>query len=84
LGLIGKPARRKTADLLDIAKSTLEALEPGPARIDGECLRQLVVLVGTLSAMRSLRGVSPRHARLAVGAAAAFAAFIAEAYADSR
>jgi hypothetical protein len=84
LGLIGKPAPRKTADLLDIAKSTLEALEPAPARIDGECLRQLVVLVGTLSAMRSLRGVSPRRARLAVGAAAAFAAFIAEAYADSR
>jgi hypothetical protein len=71
LGLIGKSA-------------TLEALEPAPARIDGECLRQLVVLVGSLSAMRSLRGVSPRHARLAAGAAATFAGFVVETYVDSR
>ncbi|MFY9739859.1 MAG: hypothetical protein WAK11_12545 [Candidatus Cybelea sp.] len=84
LSLIGKPAPRKTAGLVDIAKSTLKVLDPAPARIDGECLQQLVVLVGTLSAMRSSRSASPRHARLAVGAAATFAGFVAETYAGSR
>jgi hypothetical protein len=81
LRLIGEPAPRKTADVVDIAKSTLKALELG---IDGKCLGQLVVLVGSLGKMRSVHGVSPRHARLAVGAAATFAGFVAETYVDSR
>jgi hypothetical protein len=82
LRLIGEPAPGKTADLLDIAKSTLKTLELVPAGIDNKCLRQLVVLVATLGEMRSLRGVSARHARLAVGAAATFAGFVAEAYVE--
>ena len=84
LRLIGEPAPRKTADLVDIAKSTLEPLELVPAGVDGKCLEQLVVLVGSLGKMRSAHGVSPRHARLAVGAAATFAGFVAETYLDSR
>jgi hypothetical protein len=80
----GEPAPRKTADLVDIAKSTLEALELVPAGVDGKCLEQLVVLVGSLGKMRSVHGISPRHARLAVGAAATFAGFVAETYLDSR
>ena len=84
LRLIGEPAPRTTADLVDIAKSTLEALELVPAGVDGTCLEQLVVLVGSLGKMRGVHGVSPRHARLAVGAAATFAGFVAETYLDSR
>jgi len=82
LRLIGEPAPGKTADLLDIAKSTLKTLELVPAGIDNKCLRQLVVLVATLGEMRISCGVSARHARLAVGAAATFAGFVAEAYVE--
>jgi hypothetical protein len=84
LRLVGKPAPRKTAGLVDLAKYTLEALELVPASIDGKCLQQLVGLVGSLGEMRSLRRVSSRHARLAVGAAATFAGFVAETYVDSQ
>ncbi|HXB81944.1 MAG TPA: hypothetical protein VNU22_01180 [Candidatus Acidoferrum sp.] len=84
LRLVGKPAPRKTAGLVDLAKYTLEALELVPASIDGKCLQQLVGLVGSLGEMRSLRRVSSRHARLAVGAGATFAGFVAETYVDSR
>jgi hypothetical protein len=78
LRLVGEPAPRKTTALVDIAKSTLKALEP--AGIDRRCLQQLVALVAALGKMRSLSGASPRHARLAVGAAATFARFVAETY----
>jgi hypothetical protein len=84
LGLIGEPAPGKTADLVDIAKSTLKALDLAPAGIEGKCLQQLVVLVGSRGKMRGLHSISPRHARLAVGAAATFAGFVAETYVDSR
>lgn len=82
LALIGEPDPRKTADLVDIAKSTLKALELVPASIDGKCLQQLVVLVGSLGEMRNLHGASRRHARLAAGAATAFAGFVAETYVE--
>lgn len=80
LRLIGQPAPGKTANLVDIAKSTLKALDVVPAGIDGRCLQQLVVLVASLGEMR----LSPRHARLAVGAAATFAGFVAETYVDTQ
>jgi hypothetical protein len=79
LRLIGEPAAGKTANLVDIAKSTLKALELIPADIDGKCLEQLVVLVGSPGKM-----LSARHARLAVGAAATFAGFVAETYVERR
>jgi hypothetical protein len=82
LRLNGEPAPRKTAGLVDIAKSTLKALELVPAGIDGKCLPQLVALVASLAEMRSVRGLSPRHARLAVGAAATLAGFVAETYVE--
>ncbi|MDB5072663.1 MAG: uncharacterized protein JWM87_3774 [Candidatus Eremiobacteraeota bacterium] len=77
LRLVGEPAPGKTADLVDIAKSTLEALELVPAGIGdakkgGELVRRCLQQLGTWN------GVSPRHARLAVGAAVTFAVFVAE------
>jgi len=77
LRLLGEPAPGKTADLVGIAKSTLRALEP--AGIDDKSLQQLVILIATLGEMQR-KGLSPRHARLAAGAAATFAGFIAETY----
>jgi hypothetical protein len=86
LRLIGEPAPGKTADLVDIAKSTLNALELVPAGTDDakkgaalvrRCLQQLSAAVFSLG---ELRGLSPRHARLAVGAAVTFAGFVAETY----
>jgi hypothetical protein len=98
LHLIGERAPRKTADLVDIANSTLDALEriqegsdvaKKGAALVRTCLQQLGVVVARLGELRnadsSLHGVderwngpSPRHARLAVGAAVTFADFIAE------
>lgn len=68
--LIGEPAPGK-ANLLDLATSTLNALEPVPA---------LGAVVASLGQLRKLKGLSPRHARLAVGAAVTFAGFVAETY----
>lgn len=93
LRLIGEPAPRKTAGLVDIAKSTLEALELVPAGIDDakkgaavvrKCLQQLSAVVTSLGELRNIygSGLSPRHARLAVGAAVTFARFVAETYAE--
>jgi hypothetical protein len=84
LRLIGEPPPGKTAGLVDIAKSTLEALELIPAGIDGRSLQQLVVLVAGLGESGKRKGLSPRHARLAVGAAATFAGLVAETYVDTR
>jgi hypothetical protein len=101
LGLIGV-APGKKADLVDIARSTLKALELVPAGIDDakegatlvrRCLQQLGALVASLDELRNLcgsghgrdgkwKGLSPRHARLAVGAAVTFAGFVAETYVE--
>ncbi len=94
LRLIGEPAPGKRADLVDIAKSTLEALELVPAGIDDakkgaalvrKCLQQLSAVVASLGELRNLygSGLSRPHARLAVGAAVTFAGFIAETYVES-
>jgi hypothetical protein len=102
LRLIGEPAPGKRADLVDIAKSTLIALELVPAGIDDakkgadlvrRCLQQLGAVVGSLAELRNVygsghgrdgkwKGLSPRHARLAVGAAVTFAGFVAETYVE--
>jgi hypothetical protein len=77
LRLIGEPAPVKSADLGDIAKATLNVLE-GTVR-SRRCLVQLAVVVASVGEMQSVHG-SPRHARLAVGAAVTFAVFVAEMY----
>jgi hypothetical protein len=78
----GEPAPRKTADLADIAKSTLDALElvPPDAALVRRCVQQFSAVVASLGELRS--GVSRRHARLAVGAAVTFAGFVAETYVE--
>jgi len=86
LHLVGKPAPKKTANLADIAKSTLKVLELVPAGIDdakgaalvSKCLQQLSAVVINLGELR--KGFLPRHARLAVGAAVTFSSFVAETY----
>jgi hypothetical protein len=80
LRLIGESAPGKTAGLVDIAKSTLMALELVPPNIDGKGLEQLVVFVASGGKGKRL---SPRHARLAAGAAATFAGFVAETYVET-
>jgi|SRR5271165_4089482 len=86
LRLAGEPAPEKAADLVDIATSTLKTLALIPAVSDGAkkgadlvrgCVQQLSAVVAGLS---ELREPSPRHARLAVGAAVTFAGFIAETF----
>jgi hypothetical protein len=88
LRLLGEPASGKTADVVDIAKSTLEVLEPVPAGSDDakdgaalvrRCLQQLG---GVVASLGESRGPLPRHARLAVGAAVTFAGFVAETYVE--
>jgi hypothetical protein len=82
LRLMGEPAPGKTADLVDIAKSTLKALEDDTKKsVAGvsTCVEQLGSVVAHLGELRNL---SRRHARLAAGAAITFAGFIAEAYLD--
>ncbi len=103
LRLIGEPAGR-TADLVDLAESTLESIELVPADSDHDkkgaalmrgSLRQLSAVVAGLGKRRDLSasgggydgksdGLSPRHARLAVGAAVAWAGFLAETYVSER
>lgn len=68
-----RPVSKKT-DLAEIAKSALEALKLAPAGIE-----QLGAVVAGLG---KLRKVSPRHARLAIGAGVAFSGFVAETYAE--
>jgi hypothetical protein len=87
LRLVGEPAPAKTADLVAITKSTLEALEPFSARVDdakqaavaSRSLQQLGTVVASLA---QWKGISPRHARLAIRAAVTFAAFVAETYVE--
>jgi hypothetical protein len=88
LRLIGEPAPGKTAALVDIAKSTLKALELVPLGDDAKkgaalvrrCLQRLSAVVASLGELRE--GLSPRDARLAVGAAVTFAAFVTETYVE--
>lgn len=93
LRLIGEPAPGKTVDLVEIAKSTLKALELVPPGIDDarksaavvrRCLQQLGAVVASVDELRSVSGLSLRHARLAVGAAVTFAGFVAETYGEQR
>jgi hypothetical protein len=88
LRLSGEPAPAKTAELLDIAKSTLAVLALVPGRDDDakkgavlvrRCLQQLCTVVASLGDGK-WSGLLPRHARLAVGAAVTFAGFVAETY----
>jgi hypothetical protein len=85
---VGEPAPAKAADVVAIVKATLEAVELGPpggadakrrAALIRNCLRRLAQVVADLG---GVRGPSPRHARLAVGAAVALAGFIAEAHVE--
>lgn len=78
LRLSGKPGPKKSADLVDIAKSTLEALDLVPAGIDGAAKGAELIR----ECLHGKWNLSPRHARLAVGVAVTFAAFIAETYAE--
>ncbi len=88
LPVVGEPAPAKAADLVAIVKSTLKAVELGPpaggdakrdAALVRDCLQRLAAVVADLG---ELRGPSPRHARLAVGAAVALAGFIAETHVE--
>jgi hypothetical protein len=102
LRFLGKPEPGKTADLADIAVSTLGPLEVLPASFDDakegadvvrKCLQQLGAVVAIPGERQNLhgsgdecdgkwKGLSPRHARLAVGAAVTFAGFVAETYVE--
>jgi hypothetical protein len=75
--LLGKPVPGKSADLVDIAKATLKALALIPGGIDDA--ENGAALVRRFLQQKSL---SPRHARLAVGAAVTFAGFVAETYVE--
>ena len=78
LRLMGEPAPAKTADLGDIAKSTLKALEDDTNR--ALMISEYKQLGSVVAHLAELRNLSRRHARLAAGAAGTFAGFIAEAY----
>lgn len=100
LRLSGEAVPGKGADLVEVAKAAMKALELVPAGVDEakkgaeivrKCLQQLGAVVASLGELRNLygsghgrdgkwRGLSPRHARLAVGAAITVAEFIAETY----
>jgi hypothetical protein len=72
LNLIGEPAPGKTAGFAAVAKSTLSALDQ----------QQLGAVVAGLGEPRKWKSLSPRDARLAVGAAVTFVAFIGETYVE--
>lgn len=82
LRLIGEPAPGETAELVDITRSTLKGLERTKegAALVRRCLQQLGAVVASLGELRT--GLSPRHARLAAGAAVTFAGFVAETYVE--
>jgi hypothetical protein len=89
LRIIGEPAPGKKANLVDVAKSTLENLELVPAAVDDakkraalvrRCLEELVAAAADLG---EWKGLPARHARLVVDAAVAFARFVAETYVES-
>jgi hypothetical protein len=87
LRLSGEPSPTKSAGLAGVIKTTLKALELGPAAGDAKkgatlvhrCLPQLGEVVGGVG---ELNAVSPRHARLAAGIAVTLAGFIAETYVE--
>jgi hypothetical protein len=80
LHLAGKAAPAKTANVVAISKSALSALEVRDLLV--RCLQHLADIVVDLGELRSSKNLSPRHARLAVGAAVTFAGFVAETYAE--
>ena len=89
LHLAGKPAPGKTTGLVELATSTLAALALVPAGGDGArkaatavrtSLERLSAVVAGLGELRN--GLSPRDARLAVGAAVTFACFVVETCAE--
>ena len=90
LSLAGKPASAKTGGLIELSASVVKALELVPASksdtkdaaLVRQCLQELTSVVAGLSQLRTPKNLSPRHARLAVGAAVTFAAFLAETYAE--
>ena len=86
LRLVGEPAP-KAAGLAAVVASTVSARafapEEGARAKKGadpvrRCLEQLGAVVVDLTGVR--KGLSPRHARLAVGAAVTLAAFVTETY----
>jgi hypothetical protein len=86
LHLLGEPLPKKTADLADIAKTTLKALEPAgtdDAKKSANHVRKYLLQLGALvTSLDEWKGLSPRHARVGVGAAITFAGFIAETYVE--
>jgi hypothetical protein len=101
LRLTGKGAPENTADLVDIADSTIKALELAASIDDSKagatlvrrCLQQLGAVVASFGELRNVdgsgyehdgiwKGLLPRHARLAVGAAVTLSGFMAETYVE--
>jgi Abortive infection C-terminus len=91
LSLAGKPASAKKGGLVELSTAAGKALDLVPASNSGirkdaalirQCLRELASVVAGLGQLRTPKNLSPRQARLAVGAAVTFAAFLAETYAE--
>jgi hypothetical protein len=75
----GAPAPAKTAGLVAVATAALKAIDSAATR-DTKDVVAIVAVVAHLGSLK--KGVAPRHARLAVGAAVAFAVFVAETYTE--
>jgi hypothetical protein len=100
LRLSGGPDPAKGADLVEVAKAAMKALDLVPAGVTDakkgadivrRCLQQLGAVVASLGDLRNAygsghgrdgkwKGLGPRHARLAVGAAVTVADFLVETY----
>jgi len=81
-----------TLKALELGPADIDDAKKGAALVR-RCLQQLGAVVASLGELRNLygsghgrdgkwRGLSPRHARLAVGAAVTFAGFVAETYVE--
>jgi hypothetical protein len=81
-----------TLGALEFLPAVLDDAKKGAALV-GRCLQQLGAVVASLGELRNAygsghwrdgewKGLSPRHARLAVGAAVMVAAFVAETYVE--
>jgi hypothetical protein len=80
LRVLGEPSPAKKADLVVIATLTLKALDIVRPGIDDT--KTAAALIRGFREQLSAAGARPRHARLAVGAAVTFTAFVAETYAE--
>jgi hypothetical protein len=74
---------------VDGAKELIESVcrltgEIVQSTLDATCPQQLGAVVASLGEMQNAKALSPRHARLAVGAAVTFAGFVAETYVERR